>query len=119
MWATTVMVTDLILVVSLLGVTFGQHNPWYKPGHTIIVHLFDWAFNDVARECEDFLGPNGFGGVQVSPVQEHAIVPGRPWYERYQPVSYEINCRSGNEEEFKEMVERLIKLVLEYMLMLL
>lgn len=30
----------------------------------------------------------------------------RPWYERYQPVSYELNTRSGTEEQFKDMVQR-------------
>lgn len=29
-----------------------------------------------------------------------------PWYEKYQPVSYKIASRSGNEEEFTNMVER-------------
>lgn len=31
---------------------------------------------------------------------------GRPWWERYQPVSYKIQTRSGNEEEFLEMSRR-------------
>ena len=55
-----------------------------------------------------FLGPYGFGGVQVSPPYEHAVIgnPFRPWWERYQPVSYELTSRSGNENEFKEMVAR-------------
>jgi alpha-amylase len=32
--------------------------------------------------------------------------PYRPWYERYQPISYKLQTRSGNEEEFASMVKR-------------
>lgn len=72
---------------------------------TVMVHLFEWKWNDIARECETYLGPNGFAGIQVSPPNEHAVVEGRPWYERYQPVSYILNSRSGNREEFINMVK--------------
>jgi hypothetical protein len=37
-------------------------------GKSAIVHLFEWKFNDVADECERFLAPKGFAGVQVSNV---------------------------------------------------
>ncbi|CAG7733781.1 unnamed protein product, partial [Allacma fusca] len=30
----------------------------------------------------------------------------RPWYERYQPVSYKLETRSGTEQEFQSMVRR-------------
>ena len=73
---------------------------------TVMVHLFEWKWTDIAKECETYLGPNGFAGVQVSPPNEHAVVEGRPWYERYQPVSYILNSRSGNREEFINMVKR-------------
>lgn len=42
-------------------------------------------------------------------MNENAIVnsPKRPWYERYQPVSYNVlTTRSGTEQEFAEMVRR-------------
>ena len=39
--------------------------------------------------------------LQVSPPTENTIVPGRPWYERYQPISYVIGTRSGNRAEFQ------------------
>jgi alpha-amylase len=44
----------------------------------------------------------------VSPPNEHAQIsnPYRPWYQRYQPVSYKLISRSGNEQQFKDMVER-------------
>ena len=55
-----------------------------------------------------FLGPNGFGGVQVSPPNDHCLIwsPFRPWWERYQPVSYLLVSRSGNKVEFIDMVQR-------------
>lgn len=83
-----------------------NHLSHILPSHAGIVHLFEWKFNDIANECEQYLGPNRFGGVQVSPVSENVILEHRPWWERYQPISYKIATRSGNEEEFRSMVER-------------
>lgn len=73
---------------------------------TVFVHLFEWKWTDIAQECENFLGPRGFAGVQVSPPNEHAVVAGYPWYQRYQPVSYQINSRSGTRAQFQDMVTR-------------
>lgn len=73
---------------------------------TVFVHLFEWTWNDIARECEDFLGPKGFAAVQISPPNEHRLLLGRPWYERYQPVSYRLTSRSGTREEFTQMIQR-------------
>ncbi len=72
---------------------------------TTFVHLFEWSWPDVARECEDFLGPKGFAAVQVSPPQEHIDPPGNTdaWWTRYQPVSYQLVSRSGSEAEFRDM----------------
>ena len=75
------------------------------------VHLFEWTWSDIAQECRDFLGPNGYSAVQVSPPNEHAIldyVEGRvkfPWYQRYQPVSYQLISRSGDAKAFESMVK--------------
>jgi alpha-amylase len=71
-----------------------------------MVHLFNWTWNDVARECEQVLAPAGYDAVQISPPMEHALVEGRSWYERYQPVSFRLESRSGTEPEFAEMVRR-------------
>ena len=55
-----------------------------------------------------FLGKYGFAGVQVSPPGEHNMVwsPWRPWYESYQPISYELTSRRGDEAAFRNMVQR-------------
>lgn len=84
----------------------GPANPAWVQGAGTVVHLFEWKWTDVARECEDVLGPAGYGAVQVSPPSENHIVMGRPWWERYQPVSYQLETRSGTREEFADMVAR-------------
>jgi alpha-amylase len=71
------------------------------------VHLFEWKWTDIATECETVLGPAGFKAVQVSPPEEHSIVPSHDWSERYQPVSYSVaHSRSGTGAEFADMVTR-------------
>ncbi|XP_055332042.1 alpha-amylase-like [Paramacrobiotus metropolitanus] len=94
--------------LALLGLTYGQFEPHVIGGRSAYVHLFEWKWTDIAAECERFLGPKGFGGVQISPPNEHRVVtsPHRPWWERYQPVSYQLISRSGNEAEFIDMVKR-------------
>jgi len=74
----------------------------------VIVHLFEWTWPDVAAECETFLGPKGYRAVQVSPPTENAVVedPPRPWWERYQPVSYRFENRSGDRAAFADMTAR-------------
>ncbi|KAH9519303.1 Alpha-amylase A type-1/2 [Bulinus truncatus] len=87
-------------------------DPYHDPhcgGKQVIVHLFEWKWTDIAKECERYLGPKGFCGVQVSPPMEHAMITtdgDRPWWERYQPISYKLVSRSGNEEQLKDMVQR-------------
>jgi len=86
--------------------------PTYRPtgraaAGDVAVHLFEWRWADIAAECETVLGPAGVTAVQVSPPQEHSIVPGYDWSERYQPVSYSIaRSRSGTGAEFADMVNR-------------
>ncbi|HEV8380707.1 MAG TPA: alpha-amylase family protein [Gemmatimonadales bacterium] len=73
----------------------------------VAVHLFEWRWTDIATECETVLGPASFAAVQVSPPQEHSIVPSHDWSERYQPVSYSVErSRSGTGAEFTDMVNR-------------
>ena len=60
----------------------------------------------MARECESVLGPAGIDAVQISPPQEHRLMPNGPWFQRYQPVSYKLESRSGTRAEFENMVRR-------------
>ncbi|KAL4707798.1 hypothetical protein ACJJTC_001744 [Scirpophaga incertulas] len=91
-----------------VALVLGYKNPYYAPGRSTMVHLFEWKWDDIANECENFLGPKGFGGIQISPPNENLEIwsHGRPWWERYQPISYELNTRSGNEQQFASMVRR-------------
>jgi alpha-amylase len=69
------------------------------------VHLFEWKWTDIAKECKTFLGPKGFTAVQVSPPSEHVVLSGFPWWQRYQTVSYSLEqSRSGTRAEFASMV---------------
>ena len=83
---------------------------WYN--RTAFVHLFEWKWADIAKECENWLGPKGFAAIQVSPPQGHvtAITSSagnfNPWWIRYQPTSYILTSRSGTEAEFADMVTR-------------
>jgi len=70
----------------------------------VYVHLFEWKWTDVARECETFLGPKGYTAVQVSPPNEH--ITGTQWWTRYQPVSYRLDSRGGTRAQFVDMVQR-------------
>ena len=77
----------------------------------VFVHLFEWRWPDIARECELWLGPRGFKAVQISPPSEHAIIRDAgnffPWWQRYQTVSYKLDqSRSGTAAELRDMVAR-------------
>ncbi|KAL4635914.1 pancreatic alpha-amylase-like [Arapaima gigas] len=99
---------QLLILAAILGLSAAQYNPYFKHGRTSIVHLFEWRWADIAQECERYLAPNGFGGVQISPPSEHIVLdqPWRPWYQRYQPIGYNLCSRSGTEQELRNMVER-------------
>lgn len=70
------------------------------------VHLFQWSWKDVSRECERRARSlaASYQAVLVSPPAEHVLLKGTPWYESYQPVSYRLESRLGSREEFAAMV---------------
>lgn len=61
---------SFLFVTAVLAASSDNFNGKERPSSGepggVIVHLFDWKFVDIAKECEDFLGPNGFAGVEVS-----------------------------------------------------
>ncbi len=72
----------------------------------VMVHLFQWKFNDIANECETVLGPKGFGGVQITPPAEHKQ-GSQVWWTVYQPVSFSnFNSFGGSEAELRSMIAR-------------
>ncbi|KDQ08018.1 glycoside hydrolase family 13 protein [Botryobasidium botryosum FD-172 SS1] len=75
------------------------------PGQSnnVIIQLFEWNWVSVANECKNFIGPAGYGYVQVSPPQEH--IQGGQWWTDYQPVSYTLNSKRGNRQQFSDMIQ--------------
>uniref|UniRef100_A0A3Q2D109 alpha-amylase n=1 Tax=Cyprinodon variegatus TaxID=28743 RepID=A0A3Q2D109_CYPVA len=55
----------LVILTMLFGFGVMQHNPNFQHGRTTIVQLFEWRWSDIAAECERFLAPKGFGGIQT------------------------------------------------------
>lgn len=79
-----------------------------------MANLFEWNWTSVAKECTNVLGPSGYAGVQVSQpadsLKRTKLGDGsdtvlHPWWEIYQPVSYELAGRMGTEAEFRAMVK--------------
>ncbi|GMT06711.1 hypothetical protein PENTCL1PPCAC_28885 [Pristionchus entomophagus] len=103
-----------LLVAALVAAAAADDPYEFKSSNTLfdrqtMVHLFEWKWEDVAKECENFLQFNGYGAVQVSPPNEHIMIYTNndvPWWVRYQPVSYRLNSRSGTEAQFQNMVDR-------------
>ena len=92
------MLRLVILLLLSLGLSQAQANTF--------VHLFEWRWSDIAKECETFLSKHNYTAVQISPPNEHRMLLGRPWYERYQPVSYRLESRSGSRDELIDMIDR-------------
>ena len=72
------------------------------------VQLFRWSWNDIAMECTQFLGPNGYGGVQISPPQaslSNVGVTPAVWWNMYQPVNYaSLTSDMGTAAELQTMI---------------
>ncbi|XP_055587963.1 alpha-amylase A-like [Uranotaenia lowii] len=100
------LLIGLTVVAAFIALTSAQWETHWWAGRSGIVHLFEWKWDDIANECENFLAPNGYAGVQTSVPSENVIIHDRPWYERYQPLSYQLTTRSGNRQQFANMVRR-------------
>ncbi|KAL0838998.1 hypothetical protein ABMA28_016995 [Loxostege sticticalis] len=101
-----------LMACCLIRAAYSDHHDRTNqlPDRSTIVHLFEWKWRDIADECERFLAPKGFGGVQISPPSENLIIHlpdgSRTWYERYQVMSYKLKTRSGDREDFLNMTRR-------------
>ncbi|GAB7193542.1 carbohydrate-binding module family 20 domain-containing protein [Kineococcus sp. NUM-3379] len=105
-WATGLLGAALALGAAVAPTAPAPAEAAVTTNRSALVHLFEWKWTDVALECERWLGPKGFAAVQVSPPQEHAVVSGAPWWQRYQPVSYRIESRGGTRAQFADMARR-------------
>ncbi|KJA26527.1 carbohydrate-binding module family 20 protein [Hypholoma sublateritium FD-334 SS-4] len=68
----------------------------------VIIQIFEWTWDSIAAECTNFIGPAGYGFVQVSPPQEH--IAGAQWWTDYQPVSHILVSKRGNRAQFANMI---------------
>lgn len=67
------------------------------------VQMFQWSWNDIATECTQWLGPKGFGGVQISPPGASKVANG--WWGVYQPVNYaNLTSRMGTPAQLQAMI---------------
>ncbi|KAI1705403.1 alpha amylase, catalytic domain-containing protein [Ditylenchus destructor] len=93
---------------------YDYDDPHLLPGRFLMVHLFEWKWEDIAKECEQYLHKYGYGAVQLSPPTEHLVqeIDGKqgkkdvPWWIRYQPTSYKLVSRSGDEKQLQDMIDR-------------
>ncbi|KAI0071345.1 glycoside hydrolase [Panus rudis PR-1116 ss-1] len=68
----------------------------------VIIQMFEWTWDSIAAECTNFIGPAGYGFVQVSPPQEH--ISGSQWWTDYQPVSYILTSKRGDRAQLQNMI---------------
>lgn len=84
--------TALFVLLLLAPASLAQREPQWAPGRNAIVHLFEWKWNDIADECENFLAPKGYGAVQVrggkGGAAGIALVPGRAPAQPFQPAVF-------------------------------
>src|ERR1041384_7111279 len=91
------------LVLFVVASQFAKAQNNFNPRDTS-VQLFKWSWNNVAKECHDWLGPQGYGAVQISPpgASKHA----NGWWGVYQPVNYaSLSSRMGNATQLQTMVD--------------
>ncbi|MBW8843887.1 MAG: ATPase, partial [Burkholderiales bacterium] len=66
------------------------------------VQMFEWSWPDIATECTQWLGPKGFGGVQISPPGASKNAAG--WWGVYQPVNYvNLTSRMGTPAQLQTL----------------
>jgi alpha-amylase len=74
----------------------------FNPSNTS-VQLFHWKWNDIAKECGNWLGPQGYGAVQVSPPT--AAANRGAWWDLYQPVNHQsFTSKMGDLAQFQGMI---------------
>ncbi|HJV67544.1 carbohydrate-binding module family 20 domain-containing protein [Ideonella sp.] len=67
------------------------------------VQLFEWSWNDIATECSQWLGPQGYGAVQISPPGASKNANG--WWGVYQPVNHvNLTSRMGTAAQLQTMI---------------
>lgn len=55
----------LVYTAALTLLAHSTHGVPLSLNQGVIVHMFEWRWSDIAKECEEFLAPYGFKGIQV------------------------------------------------------
>ncbi|XP_041504368.1 alpha-amylase 1-like [Microtus oregoni] len=99
------------LLLSLIGFCWAQYNPHTQSGGTSIVHLFEWRWVDVAKECERYTASENHtalpeGGFPSSPPGDSAVLscPFRAQGERSQPELRKLCPNSPNDSKFQDRI---------------
>jgi alpha-amylase len=101
-------VSRRVAVVVTSGLAFAlavPATPTYAaaPEDGVIANLWSWNWRSVAAECTNVLGPAGYAAVWVAPPAESFAHPNGNWWDVYQPYSYQLNGRFGDQAEFTAM----------------
>lgn len=90
-------------LAACIATALGSALPAHAAPGQVYVNLFEWKWTDIALECKNFLQPAGFSAVQIS-VPTEAKSNNQQWWERYQPVSYKLDSRSGKRADLEAMI---------------
>jgi alpha-amylase len=110
--ATALAETLTLTVPATQGAPEKRPTPVDEPGVT--ANLWEWNWKSIGGECS-VLAAHSYTGVQVAPPQNSLkrteLGSGsdtilHPWWEVYQPVTYELTSRMGTEDQFKAMVTK-------------
>lgn len=99
--ANRALTIGLAASVLLSGCSAEEPRPPESYESQVGIQLFMWNWDSIAAECA-FLGQSGIDWVLTSPPQEH--IQGDAWWTSYQPVSYQIESKLGNREQFAKMI---------------
>jgi alpha-amylase len=96
-------------LVVLLMPTVTAHAAVSLNNSDVTANLWEWNWNSISSACTNQLGPAGYGAVQVAPPEESVSLAtsdngAHPWWEVYQPVSYQLTSRMGTRAQFAAMV---------------
>jgi glycosidase len=94
--------SKFLALLSLVSLALATPSPRQTAGKEVIIQLFQWNWDSIASECRDFIGPAGYGYVQVNPASEH--IEGGQWWTDYQVVSYNLQSKRGSREQYQNMV---------------
>jgi len=94
--------SKFLALASLVTLALAAPSSRQAAGNEVVIQLFQWNWDSIANECRDFIGPAGYGYVQVNPAAEH--IQGGQWWTDYQVVSYKLQSKRGTPQQYQNMV---------------